>query len=62
MSKKIKIENELFERLNDCSVVVGYSSVDEFIIHVLEKEVSLIEEAEDDPDVMERLKGLGYIS
>lgn len=59
---KIKIDNELMERIKDCAVVVGYSSVDEFIIHVLEKEVALIEEAEDDPDVMERLKGLGYIS
>lgn len=59
---KIKIDNELFERLKDCAVIVGYSSTDEFITHVLEKEVNLIEEAEDDPDVMERLKGLGYIS
>lgn len=59
---KIKIEAELYDRLQDCSVVVGYSSVDEFIVHVLEKEVALIEEVEDDPDVKERLKGLGYIS
>ncbi len=59
---KITIESELYERLRDCSVIVGYSSVDEFITHVLEKEVALIEEAEDDPDVKERLKGLGYIS
>jgi len=59
---KIKIEDELYERLKDCSVVVGYSSVEEFISHVLEKEAALIEEAEDDPDVKERLKGLGYIS
>lgn len=60
--QKIKIEAELYERLRDCSVIVGYSSVEEFINHVLEKEVALIEEAEDDPDVKERLKGLGYIS
>lgn len=59
---KIKIESELYERLQDCSVIVGYSSVDEFITHVLEKEAALIEEAEDDPDVKTRLKGLGYIS
>lgn len=59
---KITIESELYERLRDCSVIVGYSSVEEFITHVLEKEVELIEEAEDDPDVKERLKGLGYIS
>lgn len=59
---KITIESDLYERLKDCSVIVGYSSIDEFITHVLEKEVNLIEEAEDDPDVKERLKGLGYIS
>jgi len=59
---KIFIEPELYERLKDCSVIVGYSSVEEFISHILEKEASLIEEAEDDPDVKERLKGLGYIS
>ncbi len=59
---KIKIDKDLFERLKDCSVVAGYSSVNEFIIHVLEKEAALFEEADDDPNVMERLKGLGYIA
>jgi len=59
---KISINSDLYERLHDCSVIVGYSSVEEFILHVLEKEAALIEEAEDDPDVKERLKGLGYIS
>jgi len=59
---KIAISNDLYERLNDCSVIVGYSSIEEFVVHVLEKEIALIEEAEDDPDVKERLKGLGYIS
>lgn len=59
---KVKIEDELYARLKDCSVIVGYSSVEEFIVHVLEKEAALIEEAEDDLDVKARLKGLGYIS
>lgn len=59
---KIKLDNDLYDRLKDCSVIVGYSSVEEFVNHVLEKEVSLIEDAEDDPDIKERLKGLGYIS
>ncbi len=62
MAKKIKIDNDLFERLTDCSVLVGYSSVEEFIVHVLEKEADLLEKADDDPDVMARLKGLGYIA
>jgi len=59
---KIAISSDLYERLKDCSVIVGYSSIEEFVVHVLEKEIALIEEAEDDPDVKERLKGLGYIS
>ena len=59
---KIAISADLYERLKDCSVIVGYSSIEEFVVHVLEKEIALIEEAEDDPDVKERLKGLGYIS
>ena len=59
---KIKIDNDLYDRLKDCAVVVGYSSVEEFIAHVLEKEAAGIEEAADDPDMEERLRGLGYIS
>jgi len=59
---KIKIDKELYEKVKNCSVIAGYSSVDEFIAHVLEKEASLIEDAENDPDVVNRLKGLGYIS
>lgn len=40
---------------------MGYSSVQEFVVHVLEKEIQKLEDVETDPDVLERLKGLGYI-
>ncbi len=59
---KLKIEKELYEKIKNCAIIAGYSSIDEFVVHVLEKEVSLIEDAENDPDVVNRLKGLGYIS
>jgi hypothetical protein len=36
--------------------------VEEFIAHVLEKEMLHFEGAKDEKDVRERLKGLGYIS
>ncbi len=58
---KIKVEKDLYEKMKDCAEIAGYSSPEEFAIHVLEKEVDLFENAENDPDVMERLKGLGYI-
>jgi len=59
---KLKINKELYERMKNCSVIAGYSSVEEFVLHILEREVEKLEEVENDPDIQERLKGLGYIS
>jgi predicted CopG family antitoxin len=59
---KIKIEKDLYERARKCAGLAGYSSVDEFITHLIEKELSKLEGAESDEEVKERLKGLGYIS
>lgn len=58
---KIKIEKDLYEKIKQCADMAGYSSPEEFAVHVLEKEAGLFENAENDPDVLERLKGLGYI-
>lgn len=58
---KIKIEKELYEKIKECADMAGYSTPEEFAAHVLEKEVGLFENAENDPAVLERLKGLGYI-
>jgi metal-responsive CopG/Arc/MetJ family transcriptional regulator len=59
---KIKIEKELYEKMKKYYEIVGYSSPEEFIEHILEKEIKRFEEADSDPEVLERLKGLGYIS
>jgi len=59
---KIKIEKELYERVKQYADKSGYSSVDEFIIHLLEQVVGSSESDDFDEDVMQRLKGLGYIS
>jgi hypothetical protein len=49
--------------LEECAEVAGYSSVDEFVQHVLEKEVARIQTGADDEEtVKKRLEGLGYIS
>ena len=39
----------------------GYSSVEEFITHCLEKEIAKIEEADSEDEIKKKLKGLGYI-
>lgn len=61
MAKKIKIENDLYDRLAKYSEAAGYSAVDEFIVHVLEKSVADMDNTTDEESVKERLTGLGYL-
>ena len=41
---------------------MGYASHEEYIVHVLEKEIAQFEGAQSDADITEKLRGLGYIS
>ncbi|NQV34591.1 MAG: hypothetical protein HQ515_17995 [Phycisphaeraceae bacterium] len=58
---KIKIDSALFQRAKAAAKVAGYSSLDEFIVHVLEREVAKHEQGDEDKTVADRLRGLGYI-
>lgn len=58
---KIKIDSNLYDRLKKVTEVAGYSSVEEFVTHMIEKELEQIEGPDDDKAVEERLRGLGYI-
>ncbi len=59
---KIKLDADLLDRIKKVAEVAGYASHEEFIVHVLEKELAQFEEAGSDEDIVEKLKGLGYIS
>ncbi|HEK86069.1 MAG: hypothetical protein ACPLZD_09875 [Candidatus Saccharicenans sp.] len=59
---KIKIEKDLYEKIVKIAEIAGYSSADEFILHLLEKEISKFEGADSEEEIKKRLKGLGYIS
>ena len=59
---KIKLDPDLLDRIKKVAEVAGYASHDEFIVHVLEKELAQFEEAGSDEEIVEKLKGLGYIS
>ncbi len=62
MAEKIKIDGHLFDRLRKVSDIAGYASVDEFVTHLIEKELAQIESSgQSDAEVEERLRGLGYI-
>ena len=58
---KLAIEDTLYDRAKKAAASVGYSSVEEFVAHCVEKELKglNLEEAED--QVSKQLRGLGYI-
>lgn len=65
-SHKVKIEGDLLDKVKKCADVCGYSSIDEFVVHALEKEVNRVlppgEGGSTSREVMrKRLQGLGYI-
>ncbi len=57
----IKLDRDLFDRVKRCADLAGYSSPKEFIQHVLERELSSLEEGESDEEIVKKLQGLGYI-
>jgi hypothetical protein len=63
-SRKIPVEDDLYDKLKKCSESAGYATPEEFATHVLEKEVERIlgGGAETDEEIIKkRLQGLGYI-
>jgi hypothetical protein len=58
---KIKLANPLYERLAAIARAGGYSSTEEFIVHILEKEAAKFDDSADDAEVKKQLRGLGYI-
>ena len=61
-SSKVKIDKELLHKAKKYSEIAGYSSVEEFVAHALEKEIAKLEESDSEEEIKKRLKGLGYIS
>ncbi len=65
-SNKVKIDDELYTKAQKCAELAGYSSADEFIQHVVEKEINQIlgpdsGEGSTPEEIKKRLQGLGYI-
>ena len=59
---KINIDKELYEKSKRLSESAGYSSVEEFISHLLVNAVKSTGADDNDEEVIKRLQGLGYIS
>ena len=58
---KIKLDSHLYDRIKKVAEIAGYPNPEEFIIHIIERELSQLESADSDEKIEERLRGLGYI-
>ena len=57
----IKLNKDLLARVRKCSAAAGYSSPEEFVEHVLERELAKIEQSDSEEEIVKKLKGLGYL-
>jgi len=57
----IKLNKDLLARAKRVSDAAGYSSAQEFIEHVLDREISKLDDAQSDEEIVLKLKGLGYL-
>jgi metal-responsive CopG/Arc/MetJ family transcriptional regulator len=61
-TNSVKIDKDLYNRIKKVADIAGYATVEEFIQHILEKEMLHFEDTSNDGDIRAKLKGLGYIS
>ena len=61
MGPSIKLNKALWAKVKKCSEAAGYSSPQEFVEHIVEKELSKIETAASDEEIVKKLQGLGYL-
>ena len=59
---RVKLDQALLAKIKRYADLAGYSSVEEFITHALEKEIAGLEQSESEQELKKKLKGLGYIS
>jgi metal-responsive CopG/Arc/MetJ family transcriptional regulator len=57
----IKLNKELMEKVKKCADAAGYSSPQEFVEHVLERELAKVESSVSDEEIARKLQGLGYL-
>lgn len=59
---RIRLDKALLARAKRYSDMVGYSSVDEFVAHAVEKAMADLDASESEQQLREKLRGLGYLS
>jgi len=57
----LKLNKTICERARRAAKAAGYSSLEEFVEHAVEKELANHEESLSKDDLVRKLKGLGYL-
>ncbi|MEO8597377.1 MAG: hypothetical protein ABI759_28930 [Candidatus Solibacter sp.] len=61
LGSSIKLNRALLAKVKKCADDGGYSSSQEFVEHVLEKELAKVETSASDEEIAKKLQGLGYL-
>jgi Arc/MetJ-type ribon-helix-helix transcriptional regulator len=57
----VKLSKPLCDRARALVEKAGYSSLEEFIEHAMERDLVRLEQTESKEDLIKKLKGLGYL-
>ncbi len=57
----VKFKKELWAKVKKVATAGGYSSPEEFVEHVLEREIAKLDDSQSNEEIVRKLKGLGYI-
>jgi Arc/MetJ-type ribon-helix-helix transcriptional regulator len=57
----VKLSKPLCERARVIVEKVGYSSLEEFIEHAMERDLARLEDSESKEELIKKLQGLGYL-
>ena len=60
---KLKIDSATTERIRKISKAGGYSSPEEFVMHIIERELDTLDPGKGDSEeeIRKKMEGLGYI-
>jgi hypothetical protein len=61
LGPSIKLNKALWTRVKKCAEAGGYASPEEFVEHVLERELVKLEGSASDAEIARKLQGLGYL-
>ncbi len=61
---KLRIDDDMQSRLSKVAEAGGYSSVEEFILHVLDRELDRLDPSDSvsEEEIRKKLEGLGYLT